>query len=180
MIFLKKSCRFEENIYTMAKKSLSEEAKDLFSSWKSEIEDRDGDILARKKKRDEEDEKFKEEFNLALKEVTDDVSTKTKNAYELLERNFKGFTEAVKDGSASVYQKLEIEKHAAQLSEFLNKLKTKGAEKLKSMTDQMKEKMSDYDEELVSEVDVDTLVKKESDELDLMIKYAQEEFENKQ
>ena len=164
----------------MAKKSFSEEAKDLFSSWKSEVEERDGDILERKRKRDEEDAKFNEEFKQALKEVTDDLNEKTKKAFEILDRNFKGFTQAVKDGTASVYQKLELEKHAAQLSEFLSKVKNKGAEKLKDMTEHMKSKMSDYDDELVSEVEVDTLVKKESDELDLLIKQAQDEFENKQ
>ena len=112
--------------------------------------------------------------------MTDDLNEKTKKAFEVLDRNFRGFTQAVKDGTASVYQKLELEKHAAQLSEFLSKVKNKGAEKLKDMTEHMKSKMSDYDDELVSEVEVDTLVKKESDELDLLIKQAQDEFENKQ
>ena len=46
----------------MAKKTLMDEAKGLFSSWSDEIEERDGHILERKRLRDKEDEELYEEI----------------------------------------------------------------------------------------------------------------------
>jgi small-conductance mechanosensitive channel len=162
----------------MTKKSFSDEAKGFFSSWKSEIEDRDKDILERKKKRDEENEKLNEELKQQFKEVSKDLNDKAKMAFEVFSKEFKGFTEAVKEGSASVYEKLEVEKHANQLSDFLGKVKSKGAEKFKELTENMKKKMDEIDEEeLKSEIAEDAIEKTEENDIDLLIQQAQEEYE---
>ena len=161
----------------MAKKSFSEDAKGFFSSWKSEVEDRDKDILERKRKRDEENERLNEELKQQFKEVSGDLNEKAKKAFDAFSKEFKGFTQAVKEGSASVYKKMEVEKHAAQLSDFLSKVKSKGAEKFKVMTENMKKKMSDYDDELSSEIADQAFEKSEEDDIDLLIKQAKEEYE---
>ena len=161
----------------MTKKSFSEDAKGFFSSWKSEVEDRDKDILERKRKRDEENERLNEELKQQLKEVSEDLNEKARKAFEVFSKEFKGFTQAVKEGSASVYKKMEVEKHAAQLSDFLSKVKSKGAEKFKVMTENMKKNISEYDDELSSEIADQAFEKSEEDDIDLLIIQAKEEYE---
>lgn len=162
----------------MAKKSFSENAKGFFSSWRSEVEDRDKDILERKQKRDEENERLNEELKQQFKEVSVDLNEKAKKAFEAFSKEFNGFTQAVKDGSADVYNKLEVEKHAKQLSDFLLKVKSKGAEKFKELTDNMTKKISEIDDkELKSEIADQAIEKTEENDIDLLIKQAEEEFE---
>lgn len=161
----------------MTKKSFSEDAKGFFSSWKSELEDRDKDILERKRKRDEENERLNEELKQQFKEVSEDLNEKAKKAFDAFSKEFTGFTQAVKEGSASVYKKMEVEKHAAQLSDFLSKVKSKGAEKFKVMTENMKKKISEYDDELSSEIIDQAKEKNEDEDIDLLIKQAQEEYD---
>ncbi len=161
----------------MAKKSIIDEAKDLLSSWKSEIEENDGDILERKRKRDEENEKLHEELKNQFKTVTEDINEKGKKAIELFNEEFKEFTQAVKEGTADLYKKAEIEKHAEQLINFLNKVKTKGAEQFKKTVDNVKSKLSEQEEELNSEIEkMDETVQKDED-IEILIKQAQEYYE---
>ncbi len=168
----------------MAKKTDMEEAKDLLSSWKSEIEKKDGHILERKRLRDKEDEELYDEIKKQYKEVAADINENAKKAFDVSAKEFKEFSEAVKEGTATVYKKLEVEKHLNQLDEFLNKLKTEGANKFKDISDVLKEKMSGYDNELVSEVEINKEEsgiphEKEEDisEIESLIKLAQEEYE---
>ncbi len=162
----------------MTKKSFSENAKGFFSSWKSEVEDRDKDIMERKRKRDEENERLNEELKQQFKEVSEDLNDKAKKAFEAFSKEFKGFTQAVKDGTADVYKKVEVEKHAQQLSDFLLKVKSKGAEKFKELTVNMKNKISEIDDkELKSEIAGEALEKTAENDIDLLIKQAQDEFE---
>lgn len=168
----------------MAKKTEMEEAKELFSSWKTEIEEKDGYILERKRLRDKEDEELYDEIKKQFKEVSEDVNENAKKAFELALKEFKAFSEAVKEGTATVYKKLEVEKHLTQLDIFLNRIKTEGANKFKGVSDILKEKMSGYDKELFSEVEVSEespKAKNEEDdsEIETLIKLAQKEYELK-
>ncbi|NPA44776.1 MAG: hypothetical protein GXO49_04510 [Chlorobi bacterium] len=162
----------------MAKKSIFDEAKDMFSSWKNEIEEKDGHILERKKLREKEDEELYEEIKKQFYDVSADINEKAKKAFEVSAKEFKEFSEAVKDGTATVYKKLEIEKHLNQLDDFLNKIQSQGAKKFKNISDILKEKMSDYDRELNSEVEeVKDMNNKNDEDIDTLIKLAQEEYE---
>ena len=162
----------------MAEKSIIDEAKDLLSLWKSEVEERDGDILERKRKRDEDNEKLNEELKESFSEVSKDINEKGKKAIAIFNKEFTEFSQAVKEGTADLYQKAEIEKHAEQLVNFLNKVKSKGAEKFKETVDNVKSKLSEQEEELNSEVEkTDETVRKDED-IESLIKQAQEEYEN--
>lgn len=161
----------------MAKKSLSEEAKDLFSSWKSEVEERDGDILERKKQRDAEDAEFNKQLKQQFREVSVDVNDKAKKAFEISKKEFKEFSQAVKEGTATVYQKLEIEKHLEQLNQFLINVKHKSAGMFKEFSNKMKSQMDDFETELLSGIEDSNLNKPETEEIDELIKLAQEEYE---
>ncbi|MCF6367192.1 MAG: hypothetical protein L3J35_13470 [Bacteroidales bacterium] len=161
----------------MSKKSLSEEAKDLFSSWKSEIEERDGHILERKKQRDKEDAEFNEQLKQQYREVSTDLNKKAKKAFEISAKEFKEFSQAVKEGTATIYQKLEIEKHLEQLYKFLKEIKSKSAEKFKEFSNKMKAQMDDFEKEIYSEVENEDEKKSDKNEIDELIKLAQEEYE---
>jgi hypothetical protein len=165
---------FEKKI--MAKKTFSEEAKNLFSSWKSEIEVRDADIIERKRKRDEADAQFDEELKQLFHEVIVDVNQKAQKAIDITIREFKAFSEAVKEGTADIYKKLEIEKHLSQLSDFLNKIKSKGAESFVKMSEKMKTKMAEYDTELISEKQEDKNLANSGEEIETLIKLAEQEY----
>ncbi len=155
------------------KKSISEEAKELLSSWKDEVEKRDGNILERKRKRDEENERLDRELNLHIKEVSRDINEKGKKALEIFNKEFKEFSKAAKEGTVDLYKKAEIEKHAEQLVSFLNKIKLKAGEKLTETIKSVKNKLSEQEEELQSEIE-----KTEKNEnLENLIKQAQEEYE---
>lgn len=160
----------------MAKKSITDEAKDLLSSWKNEIEERDGDILERKKQRDEQNSKEDEELKEKFIEVTEDLNKKAKKAFDVFKKEFGEFSQTVKEGTADIYKKAEVEKHASQLLDFLNKVKSKSADKFKEMTESIKEKFSD-DQELLSEVENINFDKSSDSEIDTLIKQAQEEYE---
>ena len=166
-----------KKIIAMAKKTTSEEAKDLFSSWKSEIEERDGDILERKKQRDAEDAQFNEQLKHQFHEVSKDVNDKAKKAFEISKKEFKEFSQAVKEGTATIYQKLEIEKHLEQLNQFLVNVKHKSAGMFKEFSNKMKAQMDDFEKELLSEVENKDLLKSDLGEIDELIQLAQEEYE---
>ena len=165
----------------MAKKSIIEEAKDLFSSWKEEIEEKDGHILERKKLREKEDEELFEEIKNQFNEVSADINDKAKKAFEVSAKEFSDFFEAVKEGSANIYKKIEIEKHLNQLDVFLNNIQSKGNEKFKNISEKMKNKMKEYDIELNSEVEEKDEVKSENknEDIETLIKLAQQEYELK-
>jgi len=160
----------------MAKKSIIDEAKDLLSSWKSEVEERDGEILERKRKRDEDNEKLNKELRESFIEVSKDVNEKGKKALEIFNKEFKEFSETVKEGTANLYKKAEIEKHAEQLLDFLNKVKSKGADKFKEISETIKTKLSEQEEELNSEIEKPE-TKNDGENIETLIKQAQEEFE---
>ena len=161
----------------MAKKSLSEEAKNLFSSWKSDVEERDGHIIERKKQRDKEDDEFNEQLKKQFTEVSKDVNEKAKKAFDISKKEFKEFSKAVKEGTATVYQKLEIEKHLEQLNQFLLNVKHKSAGMFKEFSNKMKAQMDDFETELLSGVEVPDVNSAETEEIDELIKLAQEEYE---
>jgi hypothetical protein len=159
----------------MSKKSFSEEAKDLFSNWKSEIEDRDGSILERKRQRDLETQKLNDEMMNLFEEVKKDLSEKTQRALDALAREFKGFSQAVKEGSADIYQKLEIEKHLRQLGELLSRSTAKNKEKYDDISGKMKSEMANYETELKSEP-VILSNKEKTEDVGALIAIAEEDY----
>jgi hypothetical protein len=160
----------------MAKKTFSEEAKKMFSSWKDELEKRDGHILERKKKRDEDNEKLNDELKKSFKEVSEDLNNKAKKAFEIFNEEFSEFSKTVKEGTADLYKKAEVERHAEQLLDFLNKIKTKSADKFKEVINAVRNNVSEEEIEFSSEKE-DPDVKNGKDDIETLIKQAQEEFE---
>ncbi|NPA68272.1 MAG: hypothetical protein GXO50_06645 [Chlorobi bacterium] len=160
----------------MAKKTLSEEAKELFASWKKEIENSDGDILDRQQKRDAEntgkDEQLKDEFKI----ITEDLSEKAKKAFEIFRKEVAEFSHALKEGTADLYKKAEIKRHAEQLSGFLDRIKSKSADKFKDITDFVKNEFY-KEEEFFSEQEKN---EKQTDDIENLINEAEEYYKNKQ
>lgn len=138
----------------MEKKSFMENAKSFLSSWKDDFGKKNKDILDNKKKRDEEAEAMKQEMLKTFDEIKTDLEGKAKDVAETLTREFAGFSDALKKGTAGMTEKLELEKRFDQLKFFLKDAENTGAQKFEKLAGIIKEKLSDFDSELVSENEI--------------------------
>jgi len=129
----------------MEKKSFMDNAKGFLSSWKDDFGKKNKDILDRKKKRDEEAEAMKEEMLKTFDEIKTDLEGKSKDIAEVVTREFAGFSDALKRGTASAKEKLELEKHLEQLKFFLKDTEKVGAKKFGALVDAVKTKLSEFD-----------------------------------
>jgi len=132
-------------------KTFSENAKGFLGMWKDDYAEKNKEILDRKKKRDAETEQMNKEMEALWSEVKVDMQGKAAEIYEVLSVQFQGFTQAVKEGSATIAEKIELEKRLEQLGQFLKATGNKGAEKFNKFAVSMQKKLSDFDNELVSE-----------------------------
>jgi hypothetical protein len=98
-----------------------------------------------------ETQKLHDEMMLQFEIVKKDLSEKTQKALDALAREFKGFKQALKEGSADIYQKLEIEKHLKQLGDLISRSNSKNKDKYIEMADKLKSDMAEYEPELKSE-----------------------------
>lgn len=167
------------NFIKMGGKNFSEEAKDLFSSWKKELEEKDGHILERKKKRDRENEQLYQDLQNAFNEVKETVNKDAEQAFKIFAKEFKEFAETVQEGAVDLYKKAELEKHAQQLFDFLDKIKSRSAEKFKDITGRIKDKLSEDDFEFVSERETD-FKNNENEPVETLLKQAGTNFDNEQ
>ncbi|MCF6243311.1 MAG: hypothetical protein L3J74_18490, partial [Bacteroidales bacterium] len=124
------------------KKSFMDNAKGFLSSWKDDYTKKNKDILDRKKKRDEDAEAMKEKMKETFEEIKTELSGKAKDIAEVVNKELAEFSEAVKKGSAELSQQLELEKHLEQLNFFLKDAGSKGVEKFKQLSEEVKK--NDY------------------------------------
>ena len=166
------------------KKSFSENAKNFLSDWKNEHANDNKDILERKKKRDEETAKLYADFNKELAEFKVHITGKTKELFEKMEINFKVFSEEFKKGTATISQKLQLEKRMDELSAFMKSAGEKGSEQFSKFTEKFKQKLDNFDKELASEKEVsisdemEDLKKKAEDQIDNDIKTKEKEIDD--
>jgi predicted phage tail protein len=128
-------------------KTFSENAKDFLGMWKNDYAEKNKEILERKKQRDAETEKMNREMKALYEEIKKDLQGTAKDLYEKFTQEFQGFTTALKEGSATVAQKLELEKRFEQLEFFLKQAGNAGTEKLSALGKSFQQKMSDFDKD---------------------------------
>jgi hypothetical protein len=128
-------------------KTFSENAKDFLSAWKNDHAEKNKDIMDRKKQRDADAQKENAEMKALFEEIKKDLQGTAKDLYETFNREFQGFTTALKEGSATVAQKLELEKRFAQFEFFLKKAGTAGAEKIAQLAQSFQKQMTDFEKE---------------------------------
>jgi predicted phage tail protein len=131
--------------------------------------------LERKRQRDLESQKLHEEMMKQFEEVKKDLNEKTQKAIDALSREFKGFSQALKEGSADIYQKLEIEKHLRQLGELLSRSSSKSKEKYDLIAEKMKSEMAEYETELKSEP-VTLSNKEKTEDVGALIAIAEQDY----
>ncbi len=146
IICLRKKQTMEEK-----KKSFMDDAEGFLSSWKDDYAKKNKDILERKKKREETAKAEHEEFLKEWEEIKADLSGTAKDVYETFVKEFKGFTGALKDGTATVAEKIQLEKRFDQLKFFFKKAGDKGAEQFDKISESVKEQFNKFDKELPSE-----------------------------
>ena len=133
------------------KKSFMDDAEGFLSSWKDDYGKKNKDILERKKKREEDAKAEHEEFLKEWEAVKADLKGTAKDVYEKFVKEFKGFTGALKEGTATVSEKVQLEKRFDQLKFFLKKAGDKGAEQFEKISESVKEQFNKFDKELPSE-----------------------------
>ncbi len=126
------------------KKSFMDNAKGFLSSWKDDYTEKNKDILERKKKRDEEAEAMKKKMKETFEEIKTELSGKAKDIAEVVNKELAEFSEAVKKGSAELSQQLELEKHLEQLGFFLKDAGSKGVEKFKQLSEEVKKTVKEF------------------------------------
>jgi len=130
------------------KKSFSENAKGFLSMLKDDYAEKNKDILDRKKARDEETDKLNKEIFSQFKEIQADLTGTAKEIYDVMEREFSGFSQALKDGTATAVQKLELEKRMQQMDTFLKATGNKSAEKFEEIFTSLKSKFKEAGNEV--------------------------------
>jgi predicted phage tail protein len=134
-------------------KSFSENAKDFLGAWKNDHAEKNKEIMERKKQRDADAEKENQEMKALAQEIKKDLQGTAKDLLETFEREFQGFATALKEGSATVAQKLELEKRFGQLEFFLKKAGTAGVAKFEQMSKSFQQKIASFDEDSKTEKD---------------------------
>lgn len=157
----------------MEKKSFSENAKGFLSDWKKEYENDNKDIIERKKKRDEETAKLKAEFQKELQDYKNELEGKSKVLLDNMVVYFNSFTDAFMKGSATIAEKIQLEKRMDELSIFMKTAGEKGSEKFSGFVTKFKQKLDSFDKELVSEKATTSM----EDEIEAMKKKADEELD---
>jgi len=137
----------------MEKKPFSENAKGFLSSWKTEFETDNKDILERKKKRDEESAKMDAEFKKLWEEYKTELKGKSKIMLENVIVYYNSFSEALMKGTATISEKLQLEKRLDELSTFFQKTGEIGAAKINNFVNGAKLKLNSFDTELVSDIE---------------------------
>ncbi len=135
----------------MEKTPFSENAKGFFSDWKKEYETDNKQILERKKKRDEEAAKMDEEFKKLWDEFKIELSGKSKVLLDNVIVYYNNFSEAFMKGTATLNEKIQLEKRLEELNLFLKTAGEKGSEKVDRFVKSMKNKLDSFDQELISE-----------------------------
>ncbi|MBN1250762.1 MAG: hypothetical protein JXR51_08145 [Bacteroidales bacterium] len=140
----------------MEKKSFMENAKGFLSAWKNEHKEENKDIIERKKLRVEQAEAMKQEFLKTLNEVKTDLEGKSKDIVETLSQEFDKFSVSLQKGTATLHEKLQIEKRFEQLKFFLNKAENVGEEKIDKLSKNISG-LSEFDKDLVKDENVEDI-----------------------
>lgn len=127
------------------KKSFSENAKGFLGTWKDNFAEKNKDILDRAKKRKEEHK----ELNLKIKGLWKDVKIEfggtAKEIHDTLNTEIESFTKALKEGNATVAQKLQVEKRMQQMTTFMETTQDKGKEEFDKFAKNVTEKLLEFD-----------------------------------
>jgi len=153
-----------------------ENAKGFLSSWKDDYGQKNKEILDSKKKRDEEAEKEHQEFLKNLEAIKTDLKANSEKLAQVLSAEFEGFTDALKRGSATVYEKFQMQKHFDDFKVFIQKAGKAGAEKYHELTAKIEQNLSSVDS---TKLKVEP-PKTQGQEFELIMKQADELLKNDQ
>lgn len=151
-------------------KTYMENAKGFLKSWKDDYADKNKDILERKKKRDEEAQKEHEELLKALEAVKADLKGKADKLGNALNKEFSGFIKALEEGTATVHEKFQLQKHFDDFKVFLKKAGEAGVEKFGELTSTVEKKLTEVDNKKLS---IEPPAKSQKDEFEEIMKEAE-------
>lgn len=135
-------------------KSFSELSKGFLSDWKKDYAEENKEIMDRKKKRDEETAQLKVELENQISEYKKHLHGKSKELFDNMSVYFKAFAEEVQKGTATLSQKIQLEKRLEELGDFMKKAGEKGAEKYEEFSKKFKQKLDEFDKEIISKKEI--------------------------
>jgi len=151
-------------------KTFMENAKGFMKSWNDDYTEKNKDILERKKKRDEEAEKEHQEFLKNLEAVKADLKGKAEKLATVLDREYSGFIKALEDGTASMHEKFQLQKHFDDFKTFLKKAEKIGSEKFGELTSSVEKKLGEVDNKKLS---IEPPIKTKTNEFEEIMKQAE-------
>lgn len=132
-------------------KSFSDSAKKFFNLLKDDFQKDNQEILNNAEKRRQETDELNQKMKELFNEIKDDWEGTAKDLYENLSKEYETFTEELKKGSATLADKLELEKRFDQLDDFLQKTGKSGAQQFKKVASSLKEKINKMSENMDKE-----------------------------
>ncbi len=151
-------------------KTFMQNAQGFMKSWKDDYADKNKDIIERKKKRDEEAEAEHQELLKSLEAVKVDLKGKAEKLANVLDREFSGFMKALEEGTASVHEKFQLQKHFDDFTAFLKKAGQVGAKKFDELTNNVEKNLAVVDTKNLS---IEPPVKSKTDEFEEIMKQAE-------
>jgi hypothetical protein len=127
------------------KNTFMENAKGFLGSWKDDYAQKNKDILESKKKRDEEAEKEHQEFLKNLEAIKSDLKANSEKLANVLTTEFEGFMDALKRGTATVYEKFQLQKHFDDFNAFILKSGKTLDERYQALTTNIKQNLNTVD-----------------------------------
>jgi ElaB/YqjD/DUF883 family membrane-anchored ribosome-binding protein len=152
------------------KKTFMENAQGFLGSWKDDYAKKNKEILDRKQKRDEEAEKEHQEFLKNLEAIKGDLKANAEKLATTLKTEFEGFTDALKRGSATVYEKFQLQKHFEEFKGFLQKAGKVGAEKYNELTSKIEQNLTSTESKVLKAEPPKT----QNQEFEMIMKQAEE------
>jgi len=135
----------------MEDKSFMENAEGFLGSWKDDYAKKNKHILDRAQKRRNDAEAMHQQFLKDLEEVGKDLEGTAKDVYAVVIENFNGFSQALKEGTATIKDKLELEQKFEQLSMFMETAGKAGTVKFKQISADLSKKLNEFNTEFSSE-----------------------------
>jgi hypothetical protein len=155
-------------------KTFMENAKGFLGSWKDDYAKKNKEILDRKQKRDEEAEKEHQEFLKNLEAIKGDLKANAEKLATTLKTEFEVFADALKRGSATVYEKFQLQKHFEEFKGFLKKAGKVGSETYNELTAKIEQNLNTTESKVLKVEPPKT----QNQEFELIMKQAEDLLKN--
>lgn len=127
----------------MEEKSFSENAKGFFGAWKKDYENRNKDILERKKQRDAELDAMIVEMKRLYGQILSDLDSRGKMVFEKMKQSLEAYKLALAKGVDTLKAQMEAEDAILEAEEYAETLPADKSNELRDFTIYSKNQMKE-------------------------------------